>query len=39
MISNMKHKKTILFDFTNVPHVNFLMPIVKRNEKTCDMYY
>ena len=35
----MKDKKTIWFDFTNVPHVNFLLPIVKRYEGQCEMVF
>lgn len=35
----MKDKKTIWFDLTNVPHVNFLLPIIKRYEESCDMVF
>jgi len=35
----MKDKKTIWFDFTNVPHVNFLLPIIKRYESKCEMVF
>ena len=35
----MKKKNIIWFDLTNVPHVNFLLPIVKRYENRCDMVF
>ena len=35
----MKTKKTIWFDLTNVPHVNFLLPIIRRYEDKCDMVF
>ena len=30
---------TIWFDLTNVPHVNFLLPIIKRYENRCEMVF
>lgn len=35
----MKDRITIWFDLTNVPHVNFLLPIVRRYENQCDMVF
>ena len=32
-------KKTIWFDITNVPHVNFLLPIIQKYEKEFDMVF
>jgi len=34
----MKGNKTIWFDFTNVPHVNFLLPIINHLEYTSHIY-
>lgn len=30
---------TIWFDLTNVPHVNFLLPLIKRYEGRCEMVF
>lgn len=35
----MKDRITIWFDLTNVPHVNFLLPIIRRYENQCDMVF
>lgn len=35
----MSGKNTIWFDLTNVPHVNFLLPIIKRYEGKCEMVF
>lgn len=35
----MKNRNTIWFDLTNVPHVNFLLPIIRRYENQCDMVF
>ena len=35
----MTKKKTIWFDITNVPHVNFLLPIVRKFEGGFDIIY
>ena len=35
----MTNKKTIWFDITNVPHVNFLLPIVRKFEGEFDIIY
>lgn len=35
----MKEKIIIWFDLTNVPHVNFLLPIIRRYENQCDMVF
>lgn len=35
----MTKKKTIWFDITNVPHVNFLLPIVHKFEGELDIIY
>ena len=35
----MNNRKTIWFDLTNVPHVNFLMPIIQRYEEKCEMVF
>lgn len=32
-------KKTIWFDITNVPHVNFLLPIIRKYEEEFDMVF
>lgn len=32
-------KKTIWFDITNVPHVNFLLPIIRKYENEMDMVF
>lgn len=32
-------KKTIWFDITNVPHVNFFLPFIERYEKDFDMIF
>lgn len=35
----MDKKKTIWFDITNVPHVNFLLPIIRKYEEEFDMVF
>ena len=35
----MTKKKTIWFDITNVPHVNFLLPIIRKYEGEFDMVF
>ena len=35
----MAKRKTIWFDITNVPHVNFLLPIIRKYENACDMVF
>lgn len=35
----MKTKKTIWFDITNVPHVNFLLPIIRKYESEMEMVF
>lgn len=35
----MKTKKTIWFALTNVPHVNFLLPIIRKYEQEFDMVF
>ena len=35
----MTKKKTIWFDITNVPHVNFLLPIIRKFEGEFDIIY
>lgn len=35
----MKKKITIWFDITNVPHVNFLLPIIRKYEQECNMAF
>ena len=35
----MTKKKTIWFDITNVPHVNFLLPIIRKYEQEFDMVF
>ena len=35
----MTKKKIIWFDITNVPHVNFLLPIVRKFEGEFDIIY
>lgn len=35
----MTKKKTIWFDITNVPHVNFLLPIIRKFESEFDIIY
>ena len=35
----MTNKKTIWFDITNVPHVNFLLPIIRRYEKEFELIF
>ena len=35
----MIKKKTIWFDITNVPHVNFLLPIIRKYEGEFDMVF
>ena len=35
----MKTKKTIWFDVTNVPHVNFLLPIIRKYESEMEMVF
>lgn len=35
----MNDRITIWFDLTNVPHVNFLLPIIKRYEGKCEMVF
>ena len=35
----MTKKKTIWFDITNVPHVNFLLPIIRKYEGVFDMVF
>lgn len=35
----MENKKTIWFDITNVPHVNFFMPLIKRYEGKYNLIF
>ena len=35
----MTENKTIWFDITNVPHVNFLLPIIRKYEGEFDMVF
>ena len=35
----MTQKKTIWFDITNVPHVNFLLPIIRKYEGEFEMVF
>lgn len=35
----MTNKKTIWFDITNVPHVNFLLPVIRKYEGEFDMVF
>ena len=35
----MEQKKTIWFDITNVPHVNFLLPIIRKYEGEFEMVF
>jgi len=35
----MNNKKVIWFDFNNVPHVNFLLPIIQKYEHEFDMIF
>lgn len=35
----MKKKNIIWFDLTNVPHVNFLLPIIRWYEDRCEMVF
>lgn len=35
----MTKKKTIWFDITNVPHVNFLLPVIRKYEGEFDMVF
>ena len=35
----MDKKKTIWFDITNVPHVNFLLPIIRKYEEEFEMVF
>ena len=35
----MSNKRVIWFDFNNVPHVNFLLPIVRKYEQEFDMVF
>ncbi len=35
----MNQKKTIWFDITNVPHVNFLLPIIRKYDGEFDMIF
>ena len=35
----MNYKKTIWFDITNVPHVNFLLPIIHKYEEDFEMIF
>lgn len=35
----MTTKKTIWFDITNVPHVNFLLPIIRKYENEMEMVF
>lgn len=35
----MSNKKTIWFDITNVPHVNFLLPIIRKYEGKFEMIF
>ena len=32
-------KKTIWFDITNVPHVNFLLPVIHKYEEEFEMVF
>lgn len=35
----MKNRNIIWFDLTNVPHVNFLLPIIRHYEDQCEMVF
>lgn len=35
----MKQKRTIWFDITNVPHVNFLLPVIRKYEDEFDLFF
>ena len=37
--TKMENKKTIWFDITNVPHVNFFMPLIKRYEGKYNLIF